>query len=478
MAGGEGEPRMEATTAFSSLTSSSSLLSPRSSSIPPSSLSLPTRLLTSTALLSSSLSSSHSSAPLGNYLEFCDTPLTSDLPGEDEPSRRAERLQILRVVGSWTSYASLTSCLKSAVEVLVTTKRTTSGKVAGISGPMTCKLIHLCPWCSAKSRNERAQSLDRLTTGWLKAGGSISFGVFTLASNPDELVSATTKAVQACYSDMWRGAWFERFKRRYGYVGRIDAFEWTLRLDGSGHPHLQPLFVFDRKLTPIEADHVVRDLRRRWLHVTDLHGRHADLIAGYRGEMIGLVNGKCQALAAYMVKGSESWTLGAEMCRGDAKQSRSDTTFAPFDLARYALATGDMAARFAWREFEKASRGVKSLRYTRGLKALMEAAANAGHIGPHVELLTVDDDDQGDEPELPTNEQEEAEEVMDEGHRGECKIAARTWNWCRRFGHIDGLLRTVEQVPDDGDVMDAVRGFLYDVGADDDLIDGVYPPGD
>jgi hypothetical protein len=453
-----------------SFSSSLSSPTPSSSPTPPASPSPP---LTS---FSPSTPVNNLSSALGNYLEFCDTPLTSDLLTEDTPGRRAERLQILRVVGSWSSYSSLTSCLKAAVEVLVTTKTVANGRAAGFSGPMTCKLIHCCPWCSAKSRNERATHLDRLTTGWLNAGGSISFGVFTLASEPGELVSATTKAVQACYSAMWRGAWFERFKHRYGYVGRIDAFEWTIRLDGSGHPHLQPLFMFDRALTAVEADHLVRDLRRRWLHVTDANGRHADLIAGYRGEMIGLVNGKCQAIAAYMVKGSESWTLGAEMCRGDAKQSRSDTTFAPFDLARYALATGDMAARFAWREFEKASRGVKSLRYTRGLRALMEVAAHTGRIGPHAELLTADDEDQGDEPELPTNEQEEADDVIEDGHKGACKIAARTWNWCRRHGYIDGLLRTVEQVPDDGDVVAAVRQYLYDLGADDDLIEGVYPP--
>ena len=235
------------------------------------------------------------------------------------------------------------------------------------------------------------------------------------------------------------------------------------------HPHLQPLIVFNRLLSPVEADQAISDLRRRWLHVTDTQGRYADLHAGFKADPITLFDGACRAVSAYMTKGSESWTLGAELCRGDAKRSRSETTFAPFDLARYAMATGDMSARFAWREFERASRGVKSLRYTRGLKGLMEYAATNGRIV----ALVVEDDDDG--PDIDPTEQEETDEVADKSQKQECKLSADTWNWCRDEGLLDGLLRVVETCAD-GDAVNAVRLFLGHAGADDHIVAGVKPP--
>jgi hypothetical protein len=459
-AGGEGRPATDTTITSSS---SSSLTSP-SSFVPafPPSPPCPSTPLASTPISSLSVPLGNTYAIAGREAHLSKSAAPGSVPTSpvsvpvsapsafevatdvtpDCPTRRAERLALLSIAGEvMTTHGRLTGCLKARGDVLASVKTLPSGaRVAGFAGAQVCRLIHLCPWCSAKARDERAREIDRRTSGWLNGGGTALFAVFTIADEPCELVAGTTTAVRACYTEMFRGGWLARFKKAYGFTGRIDAFEWTLRLNGSGHPHVQSIMLFDRVLTPVQADRAVVMLRRRWLAVTDAQGRHADLLAGFRAERIGLVDGKCRAVSRYMAKGSEAWTLGAELTRSDVKRSKNSMTFAPFDLVRYFAETGDTDAIFAWREFEKACRGVKSLRYSNGLKAVLDAACSLGRIPDAIDLT---EDDEAEE-DLAPDDDEVAEEVLEAGHEAVAVIEAPTWNWARRSSHIDGILTMLE----------------------------------
>jgi hypothetical protein len=435
--------------------------------------------------------------PLGNPLGINATALVREGAIElvDESvaytrSAISARYEILRAAQALTGSDALRSCLAAQSTVLMTRKRLPGGTdVVGLAGGIIrCGLLWVCPFCAAHERHARATQVDQHVTTLLRAGHTVMFVVATLSDRmPLDEAMAELRRVQRA---MWTKRFIDSLTAFYGYVGRIRSLEVTMRLDATGHPHLQWAIAFDRELTAVEFDDVARMIRHRWLAVTGLRAVEftpeqeenmraigidpanvsgvpvSDFLIGIRAERVALDDqGKCTVLSAYMVKGSESWTIGAEFNRADVKRSKGGQTFAPFDVLREFAATGDLALRDVWQAYEAATFGLAQLQYSTGFRQYIEKLAERTKASSEVlaEPVVVPDVtelvDQGDE--------EEDDELVarSEGHVPYVEVEPETWNWCRKRGLLADLISTTAEIADGDDPIEVLTSWARAHGA-------------
>jgi hypothetical protein len=388
-----------------------------------------------------------------------------------------------------TTKDSTRTCHKATVDVLTTRKLTDLGTyVAGIaSGIIRCKSLWACPFCAAPERFARATELDLNCTAMLKTGHTLAFMVVTFGDTGMTAREAMTALLG--YQRKMFSAEFMRVLARFGYVGRVRSIEVTMRYDATGHPHAQFVLAFDRVLTPVEFDQLTVMLRRRWLVVTGVTDDLvpvADLHAGVSVQRIGLDdNGTCRTIGRYMTKGSESWSLGAEMNREDVKRSRGDT-FAPFDILREFIATGDTQLRTVWHEYEDATHGVGQTVYTPGFKAYLEVVrAKADAIGKPSPCSTTPThtaapvEHKPTEPTDPTEDEDEMEDdVYDagDGHEPFVLVEADTWNWMHKRRLLADYLIEVGRLPEGDDPVAHFQFWLTERGAPAKIAAGFDEP--
>jgi hypothetical protein len=390
------------------------------------------------------------SVPLGNYLgkdAGCPSLLTLSPSNNPEFSDAAElgseacmrsRYRLAVAAQELTTKDSTRRCHKAIAPVLVTRKRTETGFVAGLTGGIIrCGSLWACPFCAAPERFARAAELDLNCTAMLKTSHTLGFMVLTFGDAGVGARQAMNELLG--FQRKMFSTDFLTTLARFGYVGRVRSIEVTMRYDATGHPHAQYVLAFDRVLSSTEFDRLTTLLRRRWLTVTGMTDELvavADLHAGFNLQRIGLdESGTCRTISQYMTKGGESWSLGAEMNREDVKRSRGDT-FAPFDVLREFIDTGDTQLRDVWTEYEEATFNVAQTAYTRGFKAYLEVIrAKADAAGVSVPLKPAPSASVAKVPEIDTAADEaDEEDVYDagDGHKGFVLVMTATWNFMHR----------------------------------------------
>ena len=428
---------------------------------------------------------------------FGDDPDDEDATDE---ARVKKRYELIWAVRELSAVEKIRNCGTPLGDVLDTRKRLPSGKFAiGCTGDIArCQSVGCCVFCSAPERHTRATELDRHCTALLKSNHTLMFGVFTLSDRSMPLAEST-EMVKAMWRKFWDNDKFTAALARLCYVGNVRAFEWTIRYDLTGHPHIQTVIACKGVLSGQAFDELEVLMRRRWLTVTGMaparlspeqaglcaeQGLHverlqvplADAVIGFRSERVGLdENGKCSALSKYMTKGAESWTLGSEMMRSDLKSSRSEITFAPFDIARYFVETGDVQARWMWQAYERVAAGVHVTKYARGFRAYCEAVcATLSSTEPAPTVMAPTTAVEADPAVDADGEVVEDQEYVAEGHIGFVWRERDTARWMRR--HRLEALYTVKlaRFPDGVDPVPILREWLYDLGASLAIAEGFY----
>ncbi|MEZ5259496.1 MAG: hypothetical protein R2705_22235, partial [Ilumatobacteraceae bacterium] len=301
-----------------------------------------------------------------------------------------------RVSGSVSRTKSIRACGRQLTEADARYKvqMTEAGPRAGISGLWRCGKAHLCADCAGKVREKRAARVAAAALSWLALGGHLAFSTFTIARRPGEPLTVATKAL----TDV--NARFVRLVRDSGWidhaqvVGNVESWEWTIdtRLDGSGHPHMMRLYFFTNTRTLGDWHRWIAPL---WSKAASDCGRHASYDFGVRIEHPEAnEHGVIEVLSDYLTKGAETWGAGRELCRSDLKKPRDlERSLAPFEVLDVIAETGEGAT--AWREYEAASKGKATARFSRGPERTIEAAAATGNRLDGTPLQT--DDDEGDQ---------------------------------------------------------------------------------
>jgi hypothetical protein len=157
------------------------------------------------------------------------------------------------------------------------------------------------------------------------------------------------------------------FYQQFGFVGDVTATEITYGLRG-WHPHMHAveLFAFDVSLDALDALH-----KMYWRHARRFYD---DLGYSKLSAAVGVHIEKVQeggnALGRYLSKLQEGGSLGNEMTRADLKKGRAGSMM-PFELLADFANTGDMDTLALWHEYETATRGRSSVRFSPGLRAVL-----------------------------------------------------------------------------------------------------------
>jgi hypothetical protein len=245
----------------------------------------------------------------------------------------------------------------------------------------------MCPVCSAKVSERRAEDLTKGTRTWRERGGLLFLVTLTLKHSAADplLIPARTDYIpwapgkhkkisakgllgdlmQASYL-LRTGGWWTRFQGRYGLLkghgGTVRSLEVT---DGAHgwHPHLHVLF-FVAPGADVAA--FSSELRDRWLAVTAKVGRYASPTWGVD------VRSANEEIAAYLAKfGKEQfWTVARELAKSSSKNAYGSGRSMNELLEAFVVA-GDRRAGARWREYARAFKGRNQHVYSPGLRGLL-----------------------------------------------------------------------------------------------------------
>jgi hypothetical protein len=208
----------------------------------------------------------------------------------------------------------------------------------------------------------RSLELTQALGYWGELGNSVIFPTLTLPhAFGDPLaprLDLISRALGLCHKGQ---GWMVR-RDALGYVGAVRAPEIT---DGPNgwHAHLHALLFVQGAVSDSVVDSYRDWLYGRWGHVVASAGFGEINAYGLDVKVTGRDTGR---IGEYMQAVEGGWGMGAELTQAAAKYSRT-----PVDSLRLLAQTGDLSGRARWLEAEAATKGKSSIRYSKGLRALV-----------------------------------------------------------------------------------------------------------
>jgi hypothetical protein len=215
-------------------------------------------------------------------------------------------------------------------------------------------------------RQGRAEEIDQGLNGWLAKGGGAELATLTCSHQLGDDLEPRLAAMAGAIHSLLKGAAWERYKKRLGFVGTIRAVEVTWGEANGWHPHNHVVMLFERQLTPEERQALWRWLHNRWRGV--LLAKGLGSITEAHGVDLRMVTG--EVLGEYLTKVEGGWTAGLELARGDAKGGKRGG-ITPFELLAELALTGEVRWRQLWTEYEAATFGKVCIRWSPGLRDLL-----------------------------------------------------------------------------------------------------------
>lgn len=239
-------------------------------------------------------------------------------------------------------------------------------------GLETCGSYSACPCCARVIQQRRRMELGPAVDRWVGGGGGVLMLTLTIphdfTQGLGELMAAFGEASQA----LWRGKARDTMTGRFGYVGRVRAWEVTLGQNG-WHPHQHILLFFDAVLSAEKRAELQAWFVERWTKLvaaSGLIGKRplAARVAAVRAHGVDLRDGANASsyLAKALPLASSDWGLAAEVTMAQAKKGRKGSR-TWIELVQDAQG-GDGAAAMAWAEYAIDFRGIRCLTWSRGLR--------------------------------------------------------------------------------------------------------------
>lgn len=248
--------------------------------------------------------------------------------------------------------------------------------VAHFSRVQLCGHIWTCPVCSPRIRQVRAGDVDQAAARWLDryGAGTVLLLTLTLPHDAGERLAAVLGAVRKAFSALVAGRAWQEDKRRYQLAHYIRAHDLTVGPNG-WHPHLHILLFATAPLDQVALAELRGRLFTRWgAAVAELDRRapsweHGVTLEAARNRT-DVTRYVCQVVTD--ADGQDGPDVAMEVARGDLKSSRHRGHRSPWQLLEDYAATRTARDRNLWREYETATRGVKALRWSNGLRAAVE----------------------------------------------------------------------------------------------------------
>lgn len=291
--------------------------------------------------------------------------------------RREARYRLRWLLRDVTSLGKRVEACGMPLGVSDVATKLSADRVAHYAGLMTCGNIWACPVCSAKIRAARAaeisQGLSHLISD--EQGGAL-FVTLTLPHEADDALSRTIELVSEGFSAVQRGRPYSRERDEYGIIGHIRSFEVTHGHEHGWHPHLHVAVCLSRPGTPRVAGELRAGWQARWDRwlIRQNWPASADGI-GVRVQVVRTT----ADLADYIAKVQDGKLsqyradkhAGWELARADLKVARESGHRMPFEILA-AFGTDGLAADLdLWHEYEAATKGRSSIRWSKGLRSIL-----------------------------------------------------------------------------------------------------------
>jgi hypothetical protein len=237
---------------------------------------------------------------------------------------------------------------KKSIEVW---KDNETGK-AHLKGAMRCGSAWICPVCGSKIAVGRRVEIEEGIAKAKAKGFKMYLLTLTARHSRDDTLSDLMSNSKKALRRMRQNRPWKRFSAKYGFQGHIDATEITWGFSNGWHVHFHMIYLASEGIDTDQAENEIYDLWSKALAKVkmDCDRDH--------GVMVQPANEKA---ASYMTK----WGLSLEITSRE-KEGR-EGNYSPFQLLDL-FDRGYKWAGYLFQEYADATKGLSSLRWSRGLR--------------------------------------------------------------------------------------------------------------
>ena len=236
-------------------------------------------------------------------------------------------------------------------------------KHAHVAGIQYCGAVWACPTCSSIIRSARAKEIEEAASIWKGRGNGMYFMTLTVRHHQGDDLAFMLACLSSAWSDVISGNPWRRIKKRYRIVGFVRTLEITYGSNG-WHPHLHFGLFVEGQATEEMANFLRLEVLDRWKSKVEKHGGK---VPNEHGIDVQPVNDDAECVARYIGKIIEGKNLAQEIARGDAKESDEVASIVPFQFLDYDTPEYE----HLWRVYVKATKGRRSVYFSRGLRDLL-----------------------------------------------------------------------------------------------------------
>ena len=228
-----------------------------------------------------------------------------------------------------------------------------------------CGAVWRCPVCGGIIRRARGREIAEGLERWIAAGHGAVFITVTVRHQLGDPLAQLIDLMGDAWRRTVRGEPWKRIKQRTGWIGYTRTLEITYGHDANGwHPHYHFLAYLDKPANEQVAAYLQSQITERFSKFLAKAGAVAHLPDAVHGVDVRPVaaNGAIGSLGKYVSK------MASEMSAGDIKHGRLPAHLSPFQLLDI---TSKPWAVAAWREYVEATKGKRSIYYSRGMRDLL-----------------------------------------------------------------------------------------------------------
>lgn len=257
-----------------------------------------------------------------------------------------------------SSLARIRACRKVSIQPNGRVHVVSRHRGAGFNGLATCGSVHACPLC-----NRQIQALRTIEIGLAIAlgmlEGSVLFGTFALPHAKRTPLSVAWSRLMLVWAKLTTSHTIRKARNRLGYTGMIRVTEVTLSLE-SGHPHIHYLLFFDRVLSDKEIVTLQSLQQRVWARLAKVEGFKRP---SFKYQTLRLANehDADEILSRYLSKSMSRY--------GRETEALGKASMTPWALLAEMTVRPSREGIARWHEYEKASKGKQTYRWSNGLRA-------------------------------------------------------------------------------------------------------------